>query len=356
MMRAMLSALGILLLAAGAPPPTSSPGETLVRTITAIVDCVPACPPALLTELTDSARNEVERSAGYRWVDAPQITSEELAVALNCETLDEKCLGRVVGTLQVDAMLWLAVKPAAQTEITVSLFTAERGTQPQHSTLAARERANLTRAVRQVLRRLLGPTKPTRLLVLTDPTAATVLVDGRERGESPLTLVDLGEGLHQVTVKREGIPPRTVEVDLVPGQSTEVRLALTAPAPTSPPPAPPVATREEPARSTSWVGVLLPAAGALTAAAGVLLALAGVGAGSGYGAVYASMYAVSEPTLRAQTRPLTGWIRHRDYVLFQQAQYPLLAVALTLTTVGVVGGVVMLALGALLAAVSRVLP
>src|SRR6185436_19772417 len=46
-----------------------------------------------------------------------------------------------------------------------------------------------------------------RLLVRSTPSGATVLVDGREQGETPIAIRDLARGTHRVRLVRDGYAP-----------------------------------------------------------------------------------------------------------------------------------------------------
>jgi len=58
-----------------------------------------------------------------------------------------------------------------------------------------------------------------------DPTRATVFLDGRHLGDSPLQ-VPVAPGVHTLTIKRQGYPPTTREVQVQPGQTESVNWRL----------------------------------------------------------------------------------------------------------------------------------
>ncbi len=65
------------------------------------------------------------------------------------------------------------------------------------------------------------------LRVVTVPVAATVAVDGRVVGETPIAARVLPIGVHEVTVSKEGYSPVTKQVEADPGQPVELTLTLT---------------------------------------------------------------------------------------------------------------------------------
>lgn len=68
----------------------------------------------------------------------------------------------------------------------------------------------------------------TQLNVLSIPDAATVLVDGLERGVTPLLLEDLTDGEHDIAISAVGFISRTVRVQLTQGYklTANIQLAL----------------------------------------------------------------------------------------------------------------------------------
>jgi hypothetical protein len=85
------------------------------------------------------------------------------------------------------------------------------------------------------------PPLPGRLEVLTIPAGATVLVDDRPMGQSPLT-VELSPGIsHSVRAQKAGFRPQSLDVSLDAGElaSRELRLEPRGPPPRPPPSSPP---------------------------------------------------------------------------------------------------------------------
>jgi hypothetical protein len=118
------------------------------------------------------------------------------------------------------------------------------------------------------------PVARTRLVVVTAPVGATVLVDGTERGQTPLTLTDLSPGRHEVRVRRQGYLENRREVVLVADASETVNVALTAeaastatqPASTPQPTAGPA--KGGGSNKLLWVGLVAGGAAAAALAAG----------------------------------------------------------------------------------------
>jgi hypothetical protein len=68
--------------------------------------------------------------------------------------------------------------------------------------------------------------QPAQLLVDADVEGATVLLDGRQVGVTPLTLSDLPSGIHRLRVEREGYAAFDGDVTLTEGRASTARLEL----------------------------------------------------------------------------------------------------------------------------------
>lgn len=78
---------------------------------------------------------------------------------------------------------------------------------------------------------------PARLLVVTDPVAATVRIDGKDAGLSPIMLEKLKPGDHDLVLTHEGCISATRSVTLKSGAADTLFLSLSpVPAAVSPPP------------------------------------------------------------------------------------------------------------------------
>src|SRR5204863_1080166 len=84
------------------------------------------------------------------------------------------------------------------------------------------------------------------VLVRSTPSAARVIVDGKDRGQTPATIRELGQGEHRIRVTRDGYTTaerRVVLSSKQPSQSLSIPLAR-EPHPVSPKP-----TRAQPAKA-----------------------------------------------------------------------------------------------------------
>jgi hypothetical protein len=83
------------------------------------------------------------------------------------------------------------------------------------------------------------PAETGSLIINTTPTGASVMVDGRDAGLSPVTLAGLAPGNHTIAITRDGYTPVTRQVEIIAGTAVPVTVVLT---PSSPLPAFPMKT------------------------------------------------------------------------------------------------------------------
>lgn len=246
----LLLALGLV---AAAPKPatsTASPGASgaAARPLVVLMDVGAAMSSEFRSSLLVALKREVERSQGFRWLEPPAISLDELSLALNCTGVDEACLRRAGENLKAEAVLLVSVGKAPRKELSVMLVTVTPVKPARTVGVPLTETATTLNDLRGALRTLLGPVKPTRLAVVTDPAGADVEVDGKAAGRTPFVVNDLPEGRHTVAVSLAGFTSQASEVDLQGGQSQEVRVTLVKAAvpEKAPPAAKPVAAAAKP--------------------------------------------------------------------------------------------------------------
>ncbi|MBI5495234.1 MAG: PEGA domain-containing protein [Deltaproteobacteria bacterium] len=238
-----LAVLALLLVQA---KPASPPAPTTPRALVVLVDSSPAAPPELRGQLVGALQTEVERSVGFKWVDPPAISVDELALALNCGGMDDACLRGAGDNLKADAVMLVSVGAGGRKEVVISLVHVRPPKPTRLTSIPLADLGATVQEVRNAARSLLGPVKPTRLVVVTDPPGALVSVDGKAVGPAPYSVNDLAQGPHSVAVQLQGYQPQSTKVDLKIGEASEVRLTLQSNKPAPPPaatpaPAPPVA-------------------------------------------------------------------------------------------------------------------
>ena len=103
------------------------------------------------------------------------------------------------------------------------------------------------------------PASAGRLLIRSTPSGARVVVDGRDVGETPVTVRDVARGAHTVRVARDGYVPgqrRVVVSAASPQQSLTIALAPARPAAAAP------STASRPGQSVAALNVVSRPAGA----------------------------------------------------------------------------------------------
>ncbi|MEW5851104.1 MAG: PEGA domain-containing protein [Myxococcota bacterium] len=314
------------------------------RSVILLVDSSPLLTPELRSPLQAGLRTEVERSANYRWVEPPAISLDELALALNCSGMDDVCIRKAGDTLKADAVILAAASSTPRKEVVLTLVHLKPQKPTRMAAVPLQEPDSTVGAARQALRALLGPVKPTRLVVLTTPPGAVVQLDGEHKGASPLTLNDIPEGAHRITVSKAGLEPQTVDVNIPVGESTEVKVTLSsvpgaAPAATVGAQATPTEAAPEEQEEGGGMRYAVTGTGAVGAGGGLLslvVAAAALASASAVVAFSAYLFTVNQTE---GPRNVVGPIRanQTQIVVFQIVSGVLFAGAATFGLAGAVG-------------------
>jgi hypothetical protein len=275
-----MGAMRVLLLCtviATAGPVPPDPARSGPRPLLILVDSGSGLSEDLQTALRAALQREVQRSLSHHSVEPPALSLDELTLALNCDSVDEGCLRKIAENLNADSVL-LAHGTDARHEVRLS-WAQLRPTREFRSTGIRRlDNAATVSAVCAAARQLLGIIRPTRLAVHSEPPGAGVELDGATMGTAPLSLNDLREGKHLLRLTLGGHHPNELEVELAAGESTEVRVTMTAtPATLQPQGTPATAV---PAAAESIRGRLrwpLMAIGVMGGAVATVMGLAGLG-------------------------------------------------------------------------------
>jgi PKD repeat protein len=124
------------------------------------------------------------------------------------------------------------------------------------------------------------------LRIATDPVGASIYVDGKLRGASPVTLEQVGVGEHRVRVSKDGYLENSRVVVIEPGESESLKVSLTPsgaqvalmqvepePAHTPPPPSPQPVVQRAPEGGGKGKLLLLAGLGVAAVGAGVFFLL-----------------------------------------------------------------------------------
>lgn len=226
-----MTTLLVALLCAAAPvqkPATTPPAES-ARSVVVLSDLGMGPAQSQARELNDAVNQEVRRSLSYAWKDPPQISIDELILALNCSNMDETCLKRAADNLKTDAVVFVASRAGtAGPEVLLTLVHVRPARPTKTQAVPLKDPVTTVNEVRQAARALLGPVKPTRLAVGSSPAGAEVLLDGKPAGVTPLVLTDIPEGPHALVLRMTGFQNRNVDVVLGAGESQELNVALVA--------------------------------------------------------------------------------------------------------------------------------
>ena len=203
-------------------------------------------PEALAQQLTDALRQRTSSTSGVRMVQGKDLI--EVKMVFGCDGELPACMAQAGKTLGAEKLLYGTIKKgAAKNTVTVALKLLDVKTAVVekfvNDTVQKRELAgsNVNAAAARWFGQLLEiESKPT-LTVTSDPSGASVTVDGQPYGRTPVTLRDLSAGPHAVTVSMPGRQTFTRNVELRAGGSHDVVATLE-------PEQAPVVARKEPLR------------------------------------------------------------------------------------------------------------
>jgi len=282
----ILAILGALVLAPG----MSRAAEVSV----AVLGLEPVeVPEALAQQLTDALRQRASSTSGVRMVQGKDLI--EVKMVFGCDGELPACMAQAGKTLGAEKLLYGTIKKgAAKNTITVALKLLDVKTAVVekfvNDTVQKRELAgsNVNAAAARWFGQLVEiESKPT-LTVTSDPSGASVTVDGQPYGRTPVTLRDLSPGPHAVTVSMPGRQTFTRNVELRAGGSHDVvatlepeqapvvarKEPLKPPPPEPPPlvsptPSPQPLRAEHPGRTAKIVAGVLVGAAVVTAAVAI---------------------------------------------------------------------------------------
>ncbi len=297
----------------------------------------------------------VDRSTTCRFLEPPPLSTDELVVAVGCKSLTDQCAKALGATLKVDHVLLASA--AADGNIRVSINPPRK--KDLRAVVAPLTPADGFAAVlRARLQPALGPSKPARLVVQSEPAGLAVRVAGKVLGNTPLTVETLGEGHHTLEVGGAGYVTQTLPVDLQAGQQSHLQVTAVAaavapvaatpsnaatpaqgtatPAPASPPAASPPSEQGATGGGAWRYGVA--ALGAVGMVCGGLVVVAGAMVVAAVGGVYGALYAHG---LQLVALP----VRQRDYVAFDQNRLVLFGGAGAVAAVAAVVGLAVVAGG-----------
>jgi len=208
-------AVCVLLLAVGA------------RAEVAVLPVAGSAPPGERAAVTKALRAELA-ALGVA-VQPGDVTDRTLADAAtfgaDCAVTDATCALQLGGVAGVD-------------RVVVAALDGGRLILRLHDVDATRELARVTvpsssaspqKAARLGAVRLIAPERETGTLTLRGQAGALVVVDGAERGTTPLPPLALPVGPHSVTVTIPGAAPRTIGVEVVFDEVTAIDMATGAP-------------------------------------------------------------------------------------------------------------------------------
>jgi hypothetical protein len=193
-------------------------------------------PEPLAQQLTDALRQRASSTSGVRTVQGKDLI--EVKMVFGCDGELPACMAQAGKTLGADKLLYGVVKKGgSKNTVTVALKLLDVKTAVVekfvNDTVQKRELAgaNVNAAAAKWFGQLLEVEAKPTLTVTSDPSGASVTVDGQGYGRTPVTLRDLSPGPHQVVVSMSGRQTFSRSVELRAGGSHDVVATLEAEAP-----------------------------------------------------------------------------------------------------------------------------
>jgi hypothetical protein len=202
-------------------------------------------PEPLAQQLTDALRQRAMATAGVHMIQGKDLI--EVKMVFGCDGEAPSCMAQAGKSLGTDKLIYGTLKKGGtKVNVIVTLkvldvktATVERfvnDTVPKRELAGNNVNASAARWFGQLLEIEARPT----LTVISDPSGASVTVDGTAYGKTPVTLRDLSAGVHSIVMSMPGRQTTSRNVELRTGGTHDLSVTLEPEAP------PPVAQKEAP--------------------------------------------------------------------------------------------------------------
>jgi hypothetical protein len=185
-------------------------------------------PEALASQLTEALRQRAAATAGIKPVSGKDLI--EIKMVFGCDTENPTCMANAGRSLGADKLLYGTLKRSGgksspQVIVSLKLLDVRSASVEKFVSTTVHKRELAAGAVTASAARWFGDlvevAKP-MLTVTSDPTGASVTVDGAPMGRTPVTLRDLNPGQRLITVTMPGRLPFTKNIELRAGGQHEV--------------------------------------------------------------------------------------------------------------------------------------
>ena len=222
---------------AGSHTPDAKP-SSLKRYSTLLVFCIAvAAFGILLFNLLSGGGTEAPDIADDVWME-DSIVADEDAVVEDTAAVEEEAMPSVPAlprtaeiTLKVDsdADIYIDNERKGRRTWKGTLLAGSYRVECRQANCRTTTETLVVEAGRSRTVTLTAPTPLTgKLSVKSDPSGATVLIDGKERGTTPLLVPDLATGSHALTLRRDGYVETKQTVTVKEDATTETKLTLKA--------------------------------------------------------------------------------------------------------------------------------
>lgn len=202
--------------------------------------------PGMGQALTDALRKHLPSLPNMR-VEMKHQDLSEVKLVFGCTDEKPACMAKVGRSLGVDRLIFGTIRKLPQaTTYTVSLkqlnvvdSTIEKYITEAVPTESLRaDSPQLNELVGRWLPALLNDTSRGGFRILTEPSGASVQLDGVPLGQTPLAFGEVEIGAHTVRIEKAGFPPIVRTITVRGGQSDELSINLMNPGEAATNPAP----------------------------------------------------------------------------------------------------------------------
>jgi hypothetical protein len=222
-----VAALGVAL----AANPALAKKKAADKKFVVLVRLEPTVPAAWEKEIQDVAQMAAMQKDGLEWMAPPQVSLEESRTLLGCQSYDANCIAQIADTLGAARALYVEItakegKPTMLGLVAVTVKTPNKS-QWRQVELPDVDVAGLA-ATKAFVRGEVLEQPATVLVVTSDVVGASITIDGKPAGVTPLTIEDAKIGSHDVQVEKAGYQPVMRRVEVQKGRLVHLQVPLPA--------------------------------------------------------------------------------------------------------------------------------
>lgn len=248
----LASVLGLILGLLGISARTADAADTAVSVLG--IEASEGAPDTLAAALTDALRQRVSATKGFRLVPGRDLV--EVKLVFSCPDEAPSCMAQAGKSLGAGKLIFGGVKQSVGDNfvVTLKLLDTARGSVDawvaEQIGRAQATGPGVRAPVQKWFSSLTGMGAVGLVRVRADVTGAQVALDGNAAGTTgadDLVVPGVAPGKHEITVTKAGYEPVRRQVNVPPGETTELDVRMSRITPVAGPPPPPVTSTASPA-------------------------------------------------------------------------------------------------------------